>query len=375
MTQKRIPKNPFLISGYVSKEYFCDREQETIRLHSALQNERNVVLISPRRMGKTGLISHLFASIPEKEAYCIYVDLYKTSCLREFVECLAKSVVGNCGSPSLREKIIQALQSLRFSFSSDPITGTPEIGVSIVEAQSEISLQQIFDYMEHADKPVYIALDEFQQIQYYPEVKIEETLRTYIQHLRNTHFIFAGSQKHMMMDMFSSAKRAFYQSAQTMHIGTIPENEYYAFAVRHFNNNGQELQKKAFEFLYTSLQAHTWYIQSVLNRLYESKIAQIDIQVTQEVIQALVDENAYTYQNYCRLFSINQLAILKAIALEREVRELTSQSFLTKYHLSAASTIRSAVKTMVNKEFIYEESGVYSVYDRFFGIWLAQYNA
>jgi hypothetical protein len=326
-------------------------------------------------MGKTGLISHLFASIPEKEAYCIYVDLYKTSCLREFVECLAKSVVGNCGSPSLREKIIQALQSLRFSFSSDPITGTPEIGVSIVEAQSEISLQQIFDYMEHADKPVYIALDEFQQIQYYPEVKIEETLRTYIQHLRNTHFIFAGSQKHMMMDMFSSAKRAFYQSAQTMHIGTIPEDEYYAFAVRHFNNNGQELQKKAFEFLYTSLQAHTWYIQSVLNRLYESKIAQIDIQVTQEVIQALVDENAYTYQNYCRLFSINQLAILKAIALEREVRELTSQSFLTKHHLSAASTIRSAVKTMVNKEFIYEESGVYSVYDRFFGIWLAQYNA
>ena len=152
MTQKRTPKNPFLISGYVSKEYFCDREQETIRLHSALQNERNVVLISPRRMGKTGLISHLFASIPEKEAYCIYVDLYKTSCLREFVECLAKSVVGNCGSPSLREKIIQALQSLRFSFSSDPITGTPEIGVSIVEAQSEISLQQIFDYMEHADK-------------------------------------------------------------------------------------------------------------------------------------------------------------------------------------------------------------------------------
>ena len=162
---KKTPKNPFLISGYVSKNYFCDRETETAQLHSALQNERNVVLISPRRMGKTGLIGHLFALVPQQEAYCIYVDLYKTSCLREFVECLAKSVIGNCGSPSLRESIIKALQSLRFSFSSDPITGTPEIGVTMVETQTEVSLQQVFNYMEHADKPVYVALDEFQQIQ------------------------------------------------------------------------------------------------------------------------------------------------------------------------------------------------------------------
>lgn len=372
MMLKRLPKNPFLISGYVSKEYFCDREQETARLRSALQNERNVVLISPRRMGKTGLISHLFATIPEGEAYCIYVDLYKTTCLREFVECLAKSVVGNCGSPSLREKIMHALQSLRFSFTSDPITGTPEIGVSVVEAQSEVSLQQIFEYMEQADKPVYVALDEFQQIQYYPDVKIEETLRTYIQHLRNTHFIFAGSQKHMMMDMFSSAKRAFYQSAQTMHIDTIPMEEYYAFATHHFATNGQVMQESAFEFLYTKLYAHTWYIQSVLNRLYESKIALIDIEAVQEVIQTLVDENAYTYQNYCRLFATNQLAVIKAIANEREVPELNSQSFLAKHRLSAASTVRSAVKALVEKEFVYEEAGVYSVYDRFFGIWLSQ---
>lgn len=367
-----MPKNPFLISGYISKDYFCDREQETTRLHSALQNERNVVLISPRRMGKTGLISHLFASVPEWESYCIYVDLYKTTCLREFVECLAKSVVGNCGSPSLREKIIQALQSLKFSFSSDPITGAPEIGVTVVESQPEISLQQIFDYMERADKPVYVALDEFQQIQYYPDVKVEETLRTYIQHLRNTHFIFAGSQKHMMMDMFSSAKRAFYQSAQTMHIGTIPVKEYYKFAARHCGANAQDLQEEAFDFLYKNLYAHTWYIQSVLNRLYESKVAQIDIKAMQEVIQTLVDENAYTYQNYCRLFTSNQLAILRAIAIEREVTELSSQSFLTKHRLSAASTVRSAIKILLDKEFVYEESGAYSVYDRFFGIWLAQ---
>ena len=369
---KRVPNNPFLISGYASKDYFCDREKETAQLHSALQNERNVVLISPRRMGKTGLISHLFASIPESEAYCIYVDLYKTTCLRELVECLGKAIVGNCGSASIREKVIKALQSLRFSFTTDPITGVPEIGVNIVEPQTEISLQQIFTYMEQTDKPVYVALDEFQQIQYYPDNKVEETLRSYIQHLQNTHFIFAGSQKHMMMDMFSSAKRAFFQSAQTMHIFAIPEDTYYAFSMQHFQAHQQELTQEAFHFLYTTLYAHTWYIQSVLNRLYETNVPHIDIQEVQNVIQNLVNENAYTYQNYCRLFTNNQLATLKAIAIEREVKEPNSKTFLAKHNLSAASTIRSAIKVLVEKEFIYEESGVYSVYDRFFSIWLSQ---
>ena len=118
--------------------------------------------------------------------------------------------------------------------------------------------------------------------------------------------------------------------------------------------------------------AHTWYVQSVLNRLYESKIQLIDIPAVQEVIQTLVNENAYTYQNYCRLFTINQLATLKAIAIEREVKEPNNQAFIMKHHLSAASTIRSVIKTLVEKEFIYEETGVYSVYDRFFGIWLSQ---
>lgn len=366
------PNNPFLISGYTSKDYFCDREQETMQLHSALQNERNVVLISPRRMGKTGLISHLFAQVPSEEAYCIYVDLYKTTSLREFVECLAKAVIGNCGSPSLRESIIKALQSLRFSFTSDPITGVPEIGVTVVDPQVEISLQQIFNYMENADKPVYVALDEFQQIQYYPDSKVEETLRSYIQHMRNTHFIFAGSQKHMMMDMFSSAKRAFFQSAQTMHIFAISEERYYHFANEHFTSHQQTLTKEAFHFLYTNLYAHTWYIQSVLNRLYESKVEEIDIPAVQDIIQRLVNENEYTYQNYCRLFTSNQLEILKAIAKEREITEPSNQTFLTKYHLKAASSVRSAIKTLVEKEFIYEESGVYSVYDRFFSIWLSQ---
>ena len=77
-----VPANPFLLTGYISPDYFCDREQETQKLISALKNGRNLTLISPRRMGKTGLIRHVFYRMrSEKQAKCYYVDLYKTDSL------------------------------------------------------------------------------------------------------------------------------------------------------------------------------------------------------------------------------------------------------------------------------------------------------
>ena len=88
MAKKRaIPINPFVLTGYVSHDYFCDREQETQKLISALQNGRNITLISPRRMGKTGLIRHVFHHMEaNKSAKCYYVDLYKTDSLVSLVE-------------------------------------------------------------------------------------------------------------------------------------------------------------------------------------------------------------------------------------------------------------------------------------------------
>ena len=368
---KKLPNNPFLISGYVSKDYFCDRENDTKNLRSALYNERNVVLISPRRIGKTGLINHLFAEVPTSEAYCIYVDLYRTTNICDFVEALGKAIMGNCGSASASERLMKAIQSLRFSFSADAITGLPEIGVNMVGSEPELSLSQIFAYMENSNKPVYVALDEFQQIKNYPEKNVEETLRSYIQHLRNVHFIFSGSQKHIIVDMFSSAKRAFYQSAQTMHIGVIPEDSYFEFCSRHFDKHKQKLSQDAFHFMYESLFAHTWYIQSIANRLYEWGTTEITIEEVQRAIRTLVEENSFSYQNYCRLFTANQLNVLKAIAKERIATEPSGQKFIAKYNLGAGSSVRSAVKNLVENEFVYEDDGKYSVYDRFFGIWLA----
>ena len=95
--------NPFLLSGYVSPAYFCDREQETDKLASALRNGRNVTLVSPRRMGKTGLIRHVFHQVEQAgEAACYYVDLYQTDSLASLVKKLGDAVLGTLDTTEAR---------------------------------------------------------------------------------------------------------------------------------------------------------------------------------------------------------------------------------------------------------------------------------
>ena len=85
------PNNPFLISGYYSPEFFCDREQETRIILDALHNGRNVTLTAPRRMGKTGLIRHVFYRLKEQQPDIVtfYLDIYSTQSLGDFVRLFA----------------------------------------------------------------------------------------------------------------------------------------------------------------------------------------------------------------------------------------------------------------------------------------------
>ena len=97
-------KNPFLLYGYVSPVYFCDRESETADIIAALQNGRHVTLMSPRRMGKTGLIHNVFYHIQqqEKAAACFYLDIFSTRSLQDFVAMMGRCIVGKLDTPAQR---------------------------------------------------------------------------------------------------------------------------------------------------------------------------------------------------------------------------------------------------------------------------------
>ena len=372
--KKNKPYNPFLISGYYSPDYFCDREQETLKIISALENDRNISLMSPRRFGKTGLIHHVFYRISEKNetAVCIYFDIFSTQNLLDFVKIFAESVLGKAEGNI--EKAIKKFASLFKNFrpvlSYNPLSGQPELSVKIDQETVTQSLQEIFSYLKQSDKRCYIAIDEFQQVSEYPEKGTEALLRSYIQFLPNVKFIFSGSRQHLMSEIFLSAKRPFYQSTQIMSLDAIDKSEYFQFAKFHFQKNNHTITEERFETIYSYFEGHTWYIQAILNRLYEYRKNIINPDIIYFAIQEMLDENAYSYQELLNAYSGVQVNLLKAVAQEKIVSQINSGDFISKYRLKNSSSVSRAMKKLTDNELIYKSEKGYIIYDRFMGLWL-----
>ena len=371
--KKRIPLNPFVLTGYVSPEYFCDRQKETDKIISALLNGRNITLTSPRRMGKTGLIHHVFRNMQEdNDVKCFYVDLYQTDSLELLVKKLADTILGTLDSTedTIIKNVISFFKMLRPVVTVDPMTGEPGFKVDVEPGQGEYSLSEIFAYMEQSDYRCFVAFDEFQTIAGYADKNVEALLRSYIQRLTNVNFIFSGSQRHVLENMFASASRPFYQSTQMMPLGTIDKSAYYAFSSDMMRNNGQSIDEETFDYLYTKLSSHTWYVHTLLNRLYETGIETIDKATVDDILADILLENEGTFQTFLRLVTPIQAKVLHAVASEGTIKEIQGKAFLTKYQLGAASTVKTAVKSLVEKELLLDNNREYQIYDRFFGLWL-----
>lgn len=368
--------NPFLVYGYEGPHYFCDREEETRKLVSALENGRNVTLAAPRRIGKTGLIHNVFHQVRNSgdDIICIYVDIFPTRCLADFVHLLGKAVFEAVQSQGERllSKVMTLLGSCRPAISIDPLTGSPNFSIDIAPSMEEKTLSDIFDCLEKSDTPVYIAIDEFQQVAYYPESGTEAMLRSRIQFMHNVHFIFSGSQQHLIYEMFLSAKRPFYNSTQIMTLTTIPMESYYKFAESLFAEGGRTIDMSLFKFIYNSFEGHTWYVQTILNRLYESGGDVTEREQVTDAIRTIVRENTMVYQNTIAMLPDKQLQVLKALAKEGKTATPNKGSFIQKYSLKAASSVSSALTSLVDKELVYRSQEGYSVYDRFMEIWLRE---
>ena len=328
--------NPFVIYGYKGAEYFCDRQKETETIMRALHNERNVALISPRRIGKTGLIHHAFAQITNEQPdiRCFYMDINATRNLQQFVELFAKT-----------------------------------FSITVSNDQKEESLKHVLDYLKDSDKRIYVAIDEFQQISEYPEKNVEALLRSHIQFIPNVVFVFAGSKQHIMAEMFTSAKRPFYQSSQMLSLSPIDKKVYCEFANNLMEKKCMKLSEDVFGYVYDVVDGQTWYVQHILNRLYDIG-GEIDIRLVNDTIMTSVMEQEVAFLNYYESLTYNQSQLLLAIARDKAVESVLSQDFIHRHSLPASSSVSLALKALIEREFVYKYNGKFIIYDRFFAIWL-----
>ena len=374
--------NPFYITGIIPEPFFCDREKETTWMVRTLENKAHVLLTSPRRMGKTQLIRHLFEQPSIKDSYyTFYTDIYPTTSLHELVLFLSKeiySVLVPKGKAVLN-KFLAGLHSLAGSFGYDPIANTPTFNIKLGDIHSpELTLEEIFRYLEQADKPCIFAIDEFQQIANYPETNVEATLRTHIQKMNNCLFIYAGSNRHILENMFNSAAKPFYNSAEQIYLDCIPKDVYTAFVEEQFTKAGRRITPEAASFAYDLFEGHTYYVHNVLHNAFayidpDKTIEETDINNT---LSDILEEKGRTFASVMNQLNYQQKETLIAIAKEGKASGVTSAAFVKKHALKSPSSVQFAISALLEKQLLtYQNQGrtkLYSIADRFLEMWICR---
>lgn len=370
-----IEINPFILRNYLTAEYFCDRKKETELLLEKFNNQRNTTLFANRKMGKTGLIYHFMytATLQESDTVCLYVDLFDSVNLDDFITKLSKEI-----AIKVYSKPKNILSGLGKIFSSivpvvafDSLSGMPQLEFNFRnEQQKQNSLSEIFHFLNNLNRPVILALDEFQQISKYPNQNMEAILRTHVQNMHNVNFVFAGSMKHIMLEMFGSVKRPFYQSTDVMNLGPIPIEEYAPFIQQKMSLGRKTIDKEAIVEILNQCRGYTYYIQSICNKLYASTYKKIDLSHVSLILNKILDESEDYYVNYKKILPEFQWKLMRAIALENGATGMTSKNFIQNYGLSTHGTIQTALKSLIEKEMVIEDDNKYYIQDVFLEKWL-----
>ena len=370
--------NPFVTKGYAGAEYFCDRVNETRQLVELTTNGNNMALISPRRVGKTDLLHHCFQQPEIKDKYhTFHIDIYATTSLKDFVNVFGRAILDEL-KPKGRlvwEGFLNVLRSLRSQISYD-INNFPtwSLGLGDIEHPAT-TLDEIFEYLNNADKPCMVAIDEFQQITKYSDSpNIEATLRTYIQKCINSTFIFSGSKRHLMGEIFTSPARPFYQSVLIMNLRPISLEKYTEFAQTQFEKYGKHIDAPVVAEIYQRFDAVTSCIQRMLNVLFlKTPLGQqCTIDMVDGAISYILDMFTETYTDLLDKIPEKQREVFLAIAREGKATAITSKAFIKRHHLQTGSVVTAAVRGLLDKDFITQDKNTYMVYDPFFALWLQQ---
>jgi len=370
-------ENPFIVSGKIKPEYFCDRQDESQRLtRCILSGGENMVIISPRRLGKTGLIYHCFEQSEVKEQVALlFVDILRTSSLQELIYLLGRAVFKTLGSRSqqMMKNMIDTLRSLRGSFGYDPIQGTPTFDIKLGDITNPAyTLEEIFACMEQAEQRCIVAIDEFQQIVNYPEKNVEALLRTHIQHSSNANFIFAGSERHIMNEMFLDYARPFYQSATILALSPISKEKYAEFVTRHFEGNGMMVMPEAIDLVYDVFQGNTYYLQKTFREAFAASVGgkTCDIAMVEGIIDSMIEESHHRYSETLARLTLAQKELLYAIVEEGKAQRITSRQFIKRHSLQSPSSVQAAMKKLMEYGIVTVENNEYSVEDQLFYRWL-----
>lgn len=376
-------ENPFVYGKVVRGKYFANREAEIAELKNDIASSQNVIVFSPRRYGKTSLILEVLDRVKAEGLLICYIDLFKVTSQETFIAAYAREVARLQGGriqtmlkkirdllPRLVPKVVMKGEKvdLEVEFEFDPRADKGPLFDDLFEAVATMSLQ--------TGKKAVVVFDEFQEITGW-DVKgqIERQMRTHFQMHESVSYIFMGSKRHLMQELFRNKNRPFYRFGRHFPLGKIPKDEFAEFIQRHFEETGYQTDLDAIREILHAADDHPYYTQLLCNILWDRKrqekvIAKEDIYLA---VQEVFMREAHAFHDIWDMLPLKSRQLLVALAKEDspQVRPFSS-GFLQKHNLGSASSVQRAITRLLEEEVLEKTNGGYQFTDVFFKRWLRQ---
>ncbi len=372
-------ENPFVYGKEVAGDNFCNRKKEIQELCRDVENSQNVIIFSQRRYGKTSLIKRVFEISKRKGVITVYADLYPMLTEEDFI-----SIYGKAIAESIFGKVRKSLKGVTKLFKKIrpkfTLGQSGEISYSIDIEKKEIlpsledALESINRYIASKKKKAVVCFDEFQQIALFKTDKLEKTMRSLFQKHKNISYIFMGSKKHLISDIFNNPNRPFYRSGKSFPLCKIDKNELSEFIRNKFELSNKILSSNLAGEIMNICESHPYYVQYLCHIIWEKAIDKQKISEEDflKSLDLLLERESSTYEATWNLLALKQKQVLMALSKMSPEEKLFSYEFLQKYDLGSASSLQRTVRSLIDKDLIDKESDLYTIVDVFFKKWLSK---
>lgn len=356
--------NPFKFGSVVDDPYFTNRVNELKTIENLLQSENHLILISPRRYGKTSLIKKATNKLKRP---VIFLDLQLITDTTDFASQLLKRIYRIYPFERLR----QLLKGFKIipTISINPLNN--EVDISVQPMTSSLPLlEDVFNLIdklgENKNRPI-VVLDEFQDIKRI-DANLDRKLRSVIQHHKHINYAFLGSMESMMKEIFEQKKSSFYHFGQLLPLGKIPYDDFAAYL-----NNGLKGRCASTEQLSALIleltQCHPYYTQQLAFAVWNMCDEKDDDEnIIRESINSLIQIHDMDYERLWQ--NQNQTDKKIMIALAQHEENILTEAFTRKYGLNATSTVFSSLKRLMKQGYIVKPAAQYELDDPFFAEWI-----
>lgn len=360
-------ENPFKYGVEVSGGDFVNRERELTELRRELSSGKSIILYSPRRIGKTSLVLELFRRLGRK-IVPVYVKLYGI----ETEEAFARQILEKTSAAYPKfDRMLKSVQSFFYALRPNfTITPDGEIKVEISRKITPQGLEEALDFPEKAAEELgrraIVAFDEFQEIRLYDGMGIEKLMKAKFEHHKRASYIFAGSKRHLLLEMFSSEDRPLFKFAKPIELGNLSASDFKPFIAGKFRATNGSIQESVADKILNYTNGNPYFTQQLCHELWNLTKNVEGIKEVIQAVESIINHHSAEFEHIWGMIkSKDQKNLLLGMSAEPNAN-IFSTAFIGKYGLKTASNVKKAYGALEGKGLI--EKGV--IVELFFVEWI-----